>query len=239
MYYGFDMGGTKIELGVFDADLNRIWQKRVPTPRDDYRQLLTTLRDLTLEADEFCGQRGKVGIGIPGLPNDDGTLFTSNVPAAMGQPLPRDLAALIGRDVRVDNDANCFALSEAWDEEFRNYPTVLGIILGTGVGGGLIVEAKWCPGAITSPVNLATSACRSMRSRYWGVIYLALPAVAVIRVASKITYRAAVLSGCTLTFISSTCLRSRSLRIIRQASRRRWLTLSVLWTSWQYAWGIC
>ncbi|MGQ8705528.1 N-acetylglucosamine kinase [Serratia sp. TSA_198.1] len=142
MYYGFDMGGTKIELGVFDADLNRIWQKRVPTPRDDYRQLLTTLRDLTLEADEFCGQRGKVGIGIPGLPNDDGTLFTSNVPAAMGQPLPRDLAALIGRDVRVDNDANCFALSEAWDEEFRNYPTVLGIILGTGVGGGLIVEGK-------------------------------------------------------------------------------------------------
>ncbi|UNK26283.1 N-acetylglucosamine kinase [Serratia plymuthica] len=142
MYYGFDMGGTKIELGVFDADLNRIWQKRVPTPRDDYRQLLTTLRDLTLEADEFCGQRGKVGIGIPGLPNDDGTLFTSNVPAAMGQPLPRDLAELIGRDVRVDNDANCFALSEAWDEEFRNYPTVLGIILGTGVGGGLIVEGK-------------------------------------------------------------------------------------------------
>ncbi|AHY07037.1 N-acetylglucosamine kinase [Serratia plymuthica] len=142
MYYGFDMGGTKIELGVFDADLNRIWQKRVPTPRDDYRQLLTTLRDLTLEADEFCGQRGKVGIGIPGLPNDDGTLFTSNVPAAMGQPLPRDLAELIGRDVRVDNDANCFALSEAWDEEFRRYPTVLGIILGTGVGGGLIVEGK-------------------------------------------------------------------------------------------------
>ncbi|AGO54813.1 N-acetyl-D-glucosamine kinase NagK [Serratia plymuthica 4Rx13] len=142
MYYGFDMGGTKIELGVFDADLNRIWQKRVPTPRGDYRQLLTTLRDLTLEADEFCGQRGKVGIGIPGLPNDDGTLFTSNVPAAMGQPLPRDLAELIGRDVRVDNDANCFALSEAWDEEFRRYPTVLGIILGTGVGGGLIVEGK-------------------------------------------------------------------------------------------------
>lgn len=142
MYYGFDMGGTKIELGVFDADLNRIWQKRVPTPRDDYRQLLTTLRDLTFEADEFCGLRGKVGIGIPGLPNDDGTLFTSNVPAAMGQPLPRDLAELIGRDVRVDNDANCFALSEAWDEEFRRYPTVLGIILGTGVGGGLIVEGK-------------------------------------------------------------------------------------------------
>lgn len=142
MYYGFDMGGTKIELGVFDANLQRIWQKRVPTPRDDYRQLLAVLRDLTHEADAVCGTPGRVGIGIPGLPNEDGTLFTANVPAAMGQPLPRDLSALIGREVKVDNDANCFTLSEAWDEEFRHYPTVLGIILGTGVGGGLIVNGK-------------------------------------------------------------------------------------------------
>ncbi|CAI2153455.1 N-acetylglucosamine kinase [Serratia fonticola] len=142
MYYGFDMGGTKIELGVFDANLQRIWQKRVPTPRDDYRQLLAVLRDLTHEADAVCGTQGLVGIGIPGLPNEDGTLFTANVPAAMGQPLPRDLSALIGREVKVDNDANCFTLSEAWDEEFRHYPTVLGIILGTGVGGGLIVNGK-------------------------------------------------------------------------------------------------
>ncbi|CAM3887335.1 N-acetylglucosamine kinase [Serratia silvae] len=142
MYYGFDMGGTKIELGVFDANLQRIWQKRVPTPRDDYRQLLTVLRDLTHEADAVCGTPGRVGIGIPGLPNEDGTLFTANVPAAMGQPLPRDLSALIGREVKVDNDANCFTLSEAWDEEFRHYPTVLGIILGTGVGGGFIVNGK-------------------------------------------------------------------------------------------------
>jgi N-acetylglucosamine kinase len=143
MYYGFDMGGTKIELGVFDANLQRIWQKRVPTPREDYQQLLTTLRDLTFEADVFCGVKGKVGIGIPGLPNDDdGTVFTANVPSAMGQPLPRDLAKLIDREVRIDNDANCFALSEAWDDEFRDYPTVLGLILGTGVGGGLIVDGK-------------------------------------------------------------------------------------------------
>lgn len=142
MYYGFDMGGTKIELGVFDANLQPVWQKRVPTPRDDYRKLLTVLHDLTREADAFCGTQGRVGIGIPGLPNEDGTLFTANVPAAMGQPLPHDLSQLIGREVRVDNDANCFTLSEAWDEEFRRYPTVLGIIFGTGVGGGLIVDGK-------------------------------------------------------------------------------------------------
>ncbi|PVZ88038.1 N-acetylglucosamine kinase [Serratia sp. S1B] len=142
MYYGFDMGGTKIELGVFDTDLQCIWQKRVPTPRDHYQELLAVLRDLTFEADHFCGSAGKVGIGIPGLPNEDGTLFTANVPAAMGQPLPRDLSRMIGREVRVDNDANCFTLSEAWDPEFRRYPVVLGVILGTGVGGGLIVDGK-------------------------------------------------------------------------------------------------
>lgn len=143
MYYGFDMGGTKIELGVFDANLQRIWHKRVPTPREDYSLLLQTLHDLTREADEFCGIKGSVGIGIPGLPNaDDGTVFTANVPAAMGQSLQGDLSGLIGREVRIDNDANCFALSEAWDPEFRRYPTVLGLILGTGVGGGLIVNGN-------------------------------------------------------------------------------------------------
>lgn len=94
MYYGFDMGGTKIELGVFDANLQRIWHKRVPTPREDYQQLLQTLRDLTLEADAYCGVKGSVGIGIPGLPNaDDGTVFTANVPSAMGQSLQGDLSA--------------------------------------------------------------------------------------------------------------------------------------------------
>ncbi|SQJ21134.1 N-acetyl-D-glucosamine kinase [Serratia rubidaea] len=65
MFYGFDMGGSKIELGVFDADLQRVWQKRVATPRDDYRQLLATLRDMTLEADAVCGAAGQVGIAFP------------------------------------------------------------------------------------------------------------------------------------------------------------------------------
>ncbi len=115
----------------------------MPTPREDYPQLLQILRDLTEEADTYCGVQGSVGIGIPGLPNaDDGTVFTANVPSAMGQPLQADLSRLIQREVRIDNDANCFALSEAWDPEFRTYPTVLGLILGTGVGGGLIVNGS-------------------------------------------------------------------------------------------------
>ncbi|OOC13554.1 N-acetylglucosamine kinase [Dickeya dadantii] len=143
MYYGFDIGGTKIELAVFDADLQRIWQKRIPTPRDDYDRLLRALLTLTEEADALIGGRGWVGVGVPGMENtDDGTLFAANLPAAMGRPLRADLCRLLQREVRLSNDANCFALSEAWEEAFRSYPVVLGIILGTGMGGGLVVNGQ-------------------------------------------------------------------------------------------------
>ncbi len=73
---------------------------------------------------------------------EDGTLYAANVPAASGKPLRADLSARLDRDVRLDNDANCFALSEAWDDEFTQYPLVMGLILGTGVGGGLIFNGK-------------------------------------------------------------------------------------------------
>ncbi|UCZ74803.1 N-acetylglucosamine kinase [Dickeya zeae] len=143
MYYGFDIGGTKIELAVFDAGLQRIWQKRIPTPRDDYEGLLNGLLALTREADALSGCQGTVGVGVPGMENaDDGTLFAANLPAAMGRPLRADLSQRLQRDVRLSNDANCFALSEAWDNEFRAYPVVLGIILGTGMGGGLVVNGR-------------------------------------------------------------------------------------------------
>ncbi|MEI7346109.1 N-acetylglucosamine kinase [Dickeya chrysanthemi] len=143
MYYGFDIGGTKTELAVFDAGLRRIWQKRIATPRDDYDRLLQALRNLTQEADALIGGRGSVGVGVPGMENaDDGTLFAANLPAAMGRTLRADLSRLLARDVRLSNDANCFALSEAWDDEFRVYPVVLGIILGTGMGGGLVVNGQ-------------------------------------------------------------------------------------------------
>lgn len=128
MYYGFDMGGTKIELGVFDAALNKVWQKRVPTPRMHYDELLATLVDLVHEADAQVGVQGKVGIGIPGIQTgDNGALFTANLPAAMGKPLRTDLSQRLQRDIRINNDANCFVLSEARDTEFRSYPVVLGL----------------------------------------------------------------------------------------------------------------
>lgn len=136
MYYGFDIGGTKIALGVFDNERKLQWEKRVPTPRDSYDAFLEAVCGLVAEADQRFGVKGSVGIGIPGMPEtEDGTLYAANVPAASGKPLRADLSARLDRDVRLDNDANCFALSEAWDDEFTRYPLVMGLILGTGVGG--------------------------------------------------------------------------------------------------------
>jgi len=115
MYYGFDMGGTKIELAVFDNELNQVWQKRVPTPKNDYQALLDAFLALTQEADEKFNCQGKIGVGVPGIVNHaEGTVFTTNVPAAQYKPLIHDLTNALQRPVKVENDANCFALSEAW-----------------------------------------------------------------------------------------------------------------------------
>ena len=78
---------------------------------------------------------------------EDGTLYAANVPAASGKPLRADLSARLDRDVRLDNDANCFALSEAWDDEFTQYPLVMGLLLGTGVGGVIIINGKILAGS--------------------------------------------------------------------------------------------
>lgn len=143
MYYGFDIGGSKIALGVFDNKRHLQWEKRIATPRDSYESFLQAVTGLVAEADARFACKGTVGIGIPGMPEtDDGTLYAANVPAASGKPLRADLSRLLDRDVRLDNDANCFALSEAWDEEFIQYPLVMGLILGTGVGGGLVINGK-------------------------------------------------------------------------------------------------
>lgn len=147
MYYGFDIGGSKIALGVFDDTRRLQWEKRVATPKDSYDTFLTAITQLVAEADERFGSQGSVGIGIPGMPETaDGTLYAANVPAASGKPLRKDLCALLDRDVRLDNDANCFTLSEAWDDEFCQYPIVMGLILGTGVGGGIVAHGKTLTG---------------------------------------------------------------------------------------------
>lgn len=143
MYYGFDVGGTKIEFGAFNEKLERVATERVPTPTDDYQLLLETIADLVKKYDREFSCEGKIGLGLPGMENaDDGTMLVVNVPASTGKPLRKDLEVLIGRSVKIENDANCFALSEAWDDELKDEPSVAGLILGTGFGGGLVYEGK-------------------------------------------------------------------------------------------------
>ncbi len=132
----------KIEFGAFDKQLNRIATERHPTPTQDYPALIETLTQLVKKYDAKWGEQGTIGIGIPGSQAEDGTVLTVNVPAANGQSLRSDLEARVGREVRVSNDANCFALSEAWDEQAQSAKTVLGLILGTGFGGGLVINGQ-------------------------------------------------------------------------------------------------
>ncbi|MDW1592552.1 MULTISPECIES: N-acetylglucosamine kinase [unclassified Vibrio] len=143
MYYGFDVGGTKIEFGAFNEKLERVATERVPTPTDNYELLVDTIAELVNKYDTEFGCEGTIGLGLPGMEDaDDATVLTVNVPAAKGKPLRADLEAKIGRSVKIENDANCFALSEAWDEDLQDEPSVLGLILGTGFGGGFIYEGK-------------------------------------------------------------------------------------------------
>lgn len=143
MYYGFDVGGTKIEFGAFDKNLRRVATERVPTPTDNYEELITILAELVRKYDKEFSCEGTIGIGIPGIEKaEDGSVLTVNVPAAKGRTLRLDLEAKVGRSVALNNDANCFALSEAWDEDLQGSSNVMGLILGTGFGGGIIIDGK-------------------------------------------------------------------------------------------------
>ncbi|WP_044470917.1 N-acetylglucosamine kinase [Mannheimia massilioguelmaensis] len=143
MLYGLDIGGTKIELAVFNEQLEKQYSQRVDTPKDSYEQWLETIASLVRAADEKFNEKGSVGLGIPGFVNPDtGIAEITNIRAADNKPILKDLTQYLGREVRAENDANCFALSEAWATENQKYPFVLGLILGTGFGGGLVFNGK-------------------------------------------------------------------------------------------------
>ncbi|URL01045.1 N-acetylglucosamine kinase [Avibacterium sp. 20-126] len=149
MLYGFDIGGTKIELAVFDEKLQKYYSERVDTPKESYEQWLDTLVNLVKKADEKFGEKGTVGLGLPGFVNHEtGLAEITNIRVTDNKPILRDLSQRLEREVRAENDANCFALSEAWAEENQHYPSVLGLILGTGFGGGLVIDGKIYSGQI-------------------------------------------------------------------------------------------
>ena len=138
---GIDLGGTKIEALALDRAGRELFRKRVPTPRGDYAATVSCVKALVSEIGE-----GTVGIGIPGA-ESRGLIKNANSTWLIGRPLAKDLEAALGRPVRLENDANCFALSEASDGAGKGASVVFGVILGTGVGGGVVVDGKVIRGA--------------------------------------------------------------------------------------------
>lgn len=142
MRIGIDIGGTKIEIAALAADGAIAMRERAKTPTD-YDAAIRAIRDLVLGAETRLGKKATVGVAIPGtISAKTGLVKNSNSTALLGHPLDKDLEAVLARAVRVANDANCFALSEATDGAGEGARTVFGIIAGTGVGGGVCVDGR-------------------------------------------------------------------------------------------------
>ncbi len=147
MRIGVDLGGTKIEAIALSPAGAEITRRRVSTPRD-YTASLDTIAGLVHELERAASETGTVGVGIPGtLVPRTGLVKNANSVWLNGRPLGRDLEQRLGRPVRLMNDANCFALSEATDGAAAGAHVVFGVILGTGVGGGIVVEGQSLAGA--------------------------------------------------------------------------------------------
>jgi fructokinase len=139
---GIDLGGTKIEAAGLDPDGAVVWRRRVDTPVG-YNDIIATMASLVEAADRDLGISPSVGVGIPGtLSPATGLVKNANTQALIGHALDVDLATALGRPVRVENDANCFALSEAADGAGAGARTVFGVIIGTGCGGGIVVDGR-------------------------------------------------------------------------------------------------
>ena len=143
MRIGIDLGGTKIEAIALDNSGATLSRRRLPTPTEDYVGILNAIADLVAVTEQDAGQSGTVGVASPGAISTETSLIkNSNTIALNGKPLDRDLAAKLGRPVLLENDANCFALSEAVDGSAASGRVVFGVILGTGVGGGIVVNRQ-------------------------------------------------------------------------------------------------
>jgi fructokinase len=145
---GIDLGGSKIEIACFGDGNSIVLRERIPTPQGDYLGTVMAVAGLVEAAEQKVGARGSVGVGIPGAESRlTGLIKNANSTCLIGKPLKRDLQAVLQREVRLANDANCFALSEAVDGAGAGAAVVFGVILGTGVGGGIVVDGKPLGGA--------------------------------------------------------------------------------------------
>ena len=148
MRIGVDLGGTKIEAALLDEAGTVRFRRRIEAPQQDYAATVAAVAGLVKRACSEAGGDASVGIGIPGtISPATGLVKNANSTWLNGQPLDRDLGLALGRPVRIANDANCFALSEAVDGAAAGAHAVFGVILGTGVGGGLVIGGRVLTGA--------------------------------------------------------------------------------------------
>lgn len=147
MRIGIDLGGTKIEAIALDEHGATLIRKRVQTPQGDYQGTVQAIVDLVAGIEDELDERGSVGIGIPGaISPATGLVKNANSTCLIGNPLHTHLSEMLGREVRIANDANCFAISEATDGAARDAEIVFGVIIGTGTGGGVVVAGHLLTG---------------------------------------------------------------------------------------------
>lgn len=143
MRLGIDLGGSKIEIIALDGAGKVLMRERIETPQGDYPAILVAIAELVAKAEVGLGPAETIGIGTPGvLSRATGRMKNSNSTCLNGQPLLDDLVSRLGRELRIANDANCFALSEAIDGAAAGASVVFGVIIGTGTGAGIVVDQK-------------------------------------------------------------------------------------------------
>jgi len=143
MRIGIDLGGTKTEVIALANDGNELFRHRVLTPRENYEATIELITSLVTEAEQCTGMKGTVGIGTPGaISPANGLIKNANSVWLNGKPLEQDIIAALGRPVRLANDADCFTLSEATDGAAQGMANIFGVIIGTGTGGGLVINGQ-------------------------------------------------------------------------------------------------
>ena len=142
MRIGIDLGGTKTEIICLEDNGKEVYRQRVPSPRNDYSKTIQNITNLVESAEVTLDKKGSVGVGIPGSLNKHGLVKNANSVWLNGQPLGKDLESSLKREVRVQNDANCFAVSEAVNGAAEGAKSVFGVIIGTGCGAGLVIDGR-------------------------------------------------------------------------------------------------
>jgi fructokinase len=173
---GVDLGGTKIEIAALDSNGNQRYRKRMPTPANNYKAIIQAIVDLVTEAETALGVSASIGICTPGaISPSSGRIKNSNTVCLIGEPFADDLSRALSRSIHCANDADCFTLSEAIDGAAAGARVVFGVILGTGTGGGIVVDRQLIvgPNAITgewghNPLPWPTDDERPGRTCYCG-----------------------------------------------------------------------